>query len=180
MSVPDRRGRRLARGREADGLREDLLNAPKNLVTYAPEEVDAILGRNIDRLHEGGRVSHDELLETAREIGMTTLEVEAAIAEQVKVRAEQIEREEARQRGVTRLLLHFVALAVLCAAFYILDTRLTGGVWYPWASLACGLAVAVSAARGFARKPGETPAAPVAMSKTAVEVRDGNKLKLKP
>lgn len=155
------------------------MNAPKELVTYAPEEVEAILGRNVDRHHEGGRVSHDELLETAREIGMTTLEVEAAITAQVKVRADQIEREEARQRGVTRLLLHFVVLAVACAAFYILDTRLTGGVWYPWASLGCGLAVALSAARSFARKPSETPGAAVAEAKTAVEVRDGNKLKLK-
>ena len=155
------------------------MNTPKNVVTYAPEEVESILGRSLDRRPDGGRVSHDELLETARELGMTTLEVEAAITAQVQIRAAQIEREEARQRGITRLLLHFAVFAAACAVFYVVDTRFTGGVWYPWAALAWGLAVAVHAARTFAQKPTETPTGAVPTSTTAVEVRDGNKLKLK-
>src|SRR4051812_41731489 len=61
-------------------------NTPRR---YTPEEVNAILRRAIDRQGAGATssVTHDDLLETARELGIDASQVEAALAEQESVRA---------------------------------------------------------------------------------------------
>src|SRR5207253_2614770 len=56
---------------------------------YTPEEVNEILRRAIDRQGAGATssVTHDDLLETARELGIDDAQVEAALAEQATVGA---------------------------------------------------------------------------------------------
>jgi hypothetical protein len=166
-------------------------NDPKNLPTYTREEVASILTHALDHQHEGGRISHDELLETAREIGMTTLEVDAAVAAEVKLRAERImaeelrsraERlalEEARKRAERGFFLHAVTFAVMSVVMTAIDLRTSGGAWWFYAVGAWALGVAVHAAFTFRRgraedvrpQARETPT-------TAIDVRDG-KMKLR-
>jgi hypothetical protein len=155
------------------------MNDPKNLPTYSKEEVASILTRALDRQHEGGRISHDELLETAREIGVTTLEIEAAVTEEVKLRAERIVREEARDRAVKRLVRHVAAFSGATVIFVAVDVRFTGGVWWYWAAIAWAVAVAFHAASVLVPREAAAPAKPAAPpTPTRIEVR-GAKMELR-
>jgi hypothetical protein len=147
---------------------------PKHLPTYTNEEVASILTRALERQHDGGRISHDELLETAREIGVTTLEIEAAVTAEVKARAERLVLEEARARAVRRFAQHLAAFVVTNAILAVVDLKLTGGVFFYWIGLAWGAALAVHGARALApiRELAATPK-PAAATPTRIEVRGG-------
>ncbi len=115
---------------------------------YTSEEAASIITRVLERQNgEGGRISHDELLETARDIGVTTLELEESVVEATKLRAEQIVRDEQRQRALRRLLRHVVAFVVLGPLCFVLAVRVTGGNWYFWVLLAWGVGVVAHAVR---------------------------------
>ena len=78
---------------------------PKSSRAYSTEEAASIITRVLERQSgEGGRISHDELLETARDIGVTTLELEEAVVAETRARAERIVRDEERQRDLRKLL----------------------------------------------------------------------------
>lgn len=151
----------------------------KSLPTYTNEEVASILSRGIDRQHEGGRISHDELLETAREIGMTTLEIEASVQEEVRLRAERLDDEERQQRKLRAFLRHLVVYVVVGAFSVVIDTKLTGGFWCYWLLLAWGVGVALHASWAFGRERA-TPgiAAGAKPEEKRVEVR-GNRMGLR-
>jgi hypothetical protein len=123
---------------------------PKPLRQYTTEEAASIITRVLDRQNgEGGRISHDELLETARDIGVTTLELEAAVVEEAKLRAERLVREEQRERALRLWIRHLVVYVVVGAFCFVLDVRVTGGVFYFWVLLVWGLMVALHAVRVF-------------------------------
>lgn len=152
------------------------MNDPKNLRTYSKEEVASILSRGLDAQHEGGRISHDELLETAREIGMTTLEIEAAVADEARQRAERMELDEKHEREVRGFLKHLITFVVTSVLVVVVAVRLTGGAWWIIGVAAWALAVAVHAARTFLPKKGAPPKPAGAPAR--VEVR-GGKLELR-
>lgn len=152
------------------------MNDPKNLHTYTKEEVASILTRALDSQHEGGRISHDELLETAREIGMTTLEIEAAVADEVRARAARMVIEEEQQHAVRRFLKHLITFVVTSVLVVVIDVRTTGGAWWYFAVAGWGLAVAVHAARAFLPKKDAAPKP--AAAPTRIEMR-GAKLELR-
>lgn len=142
------------------------------LPTYTNDEVASILTRALDRQNEGGRISHDELLETAREIGVTTLEIEASIVVETNLRAARIMREEEHGRHVRAFLQHLAAYTVLGAFGFVIDTKLTGGVWWYWLLLGWGAVVAVHAARTFRASPeDEVKPDPAAVTPSRIEVR---------
>jgi hypothetical protein len=150
---------------------------PNTLRQYTNEEAASIITRVLERQNgEGGRISHDELLETAREIGITTLEIEAAVVEETRIRAERILREEERQKAARLLLRHLAAYVVVGAFCFVLGARITGGVWYLWVLLVWGLAVAAHALRTIL--PSEVDRRLAAAGKRQVETHDG-KLELK-
>src|SRR5262252_2432036 len=96
---------------------------PRN---YTTEEAASIITRVLDKHGgEGGRISHDELLETARDIGVTTLELEEAVVAETRARAEAIVREEQRQRDLRKLIRHAATYVIVGAFCYVLDVRLT-------------------------------------------------------
>jgi uncharacterized membrane protein (DUF2068 family) len=122
----------------------------KPLRQYTTEEAASIITRVLDRQNgEGGRISHDELLETARDIGVTTLELEAAVVEEAKLRAAQLVREEQRERALRLWIRHLVVYVVLGAFCFVLAVRVTGGDFYFWVLLVWGLIVALHAVRVF-------------------------------
>jgi 2TM domain len=115
---------------------------------YTSEEAASIITRVLERQNgEGGRISHDELLETARDIGVTTLELEEAVVTETRLRAEQVVRGEQRQRALRRLLRHVVAFVVIGALCVVVALRVTGGNWHVWVLLGWGLLVALHTAR---------------------------------
>lgn len=149
------------------------MNDPKNLPTYTNEEVAHILTRGLDRHHEGGRISHDELFETAREIGMSTLEIEAAVAEEVRRRAEMMAREEQRALAVRKLVIHAATWALLSVALAVVDRLMTGGVWWYFVVIAWGGGVAAHAFITLRRapEPEPAPALPPAAVPPRIELR---------
>lgn len=147
------------------------MTAPKNLPTYTNEEVASILTRALESQHDGTRISHDELFETAREIGMTTLEIEAAVAAEVKARAERIEQETKRARAIRRFAQHVVVFAVGNALLAAIDLKLTGGVFFYWVGIAWGAFLAVHGVRALA--PIKELAVIPPPSTTRIEVRGG-------
>ena len=151
---------------------------PKSGREYTNEEAASIITRVLDRHGgDGGRISHDELLETARDIGVTTLELEEAVVEETRARAAALVREEEHQRALRRLVRHFATYVVVGAFCYALDVRLTGGSWYFWVLLGWGLLVALHALRVLIPTDA-VRTAPVGPPKQ-VAVRDG-KLKISP
>ena len=128
---------------------------PKPLREYTNEEAASIITRVLDRqIGDGGRISHDELLETARDIGVTTLELEEAVVAEAKLRAERLIREEERLHALRRLLQHFAAYIIVGAFCFVLDARVTGGIWYFWVLLGWGLLVALHGVRVLLRPEG--------------------------
>jgi 2TM domain len=128
---------------------------------YTSEEAAAILSRALDRQNgEGGRISHDELLETAREIGVTTDELEAAVVDEVRARAERLVLEELRARALRNFVRHVAVFVVVNAFAFVIDKKLTGGTWFYWVGLASGVALAVHAALTFVPRLGGGAATP--------------------
>jgi 2TM domain len=151
---------------------------PKPFREYSNEEAASIITRVLDRQNgEAGRISHDELLETAREIGVTTLELEAAVVAETRDRAERIVRDEERQRELRKLLRHASTYVVLGAFCFVLDVRITGGVWYFWVLLGWGAIVALHAVKVIL--PNETDRRLAQNEKKTVEAREG-KLQIRP
>lgn len=140
---------------------------PKSLPTYSQEEVASILSKGLDRGRDGGRISHDELLETAREIGMTTLEIEAAVTETVKLRAAEEELRMARLAAQRRFAQHLVVFVVANALLAVIDVKLAGGVFFYWVALGWGAGLLFHAQRVWKRPRAPEPEA------RRVEVRDG-------
>ncbi len=152
---------------------------PKPSREYTNEEAASIITRVLDRQNgEGGRISHDECLETAREIGVTTLELEAAVTEEVRLRAQKLVREEEQQRALRKLLTHAVLFVVGSALCFVIDVRFTGGVWYPYVLLAWLLGVALHAIRVLMPNDVDKQLAARAAAGARVVERDG-KLELK-
>ena len=124
------------------------------LPRYTKEEVAAILSRALDQRQQGeGRISHDELLETARDIGITTSQMEAAIAAETRIRAEKAVAEAKldaeRRKAKIVFAQHAAAFVVAGVGLAAIDLKLTGGVWFYWVLLAWSVALALHAARVF-------------------------------
>ena len=78
---------------------------------------------------------------------MTPGEVEEAIVAENRVRAGARVREAARQRELRTLLRHVATYVIVGAFSYVLNVRLTGGVWYFWVLLGWGLVLALHVGR---------------------------------
>jgi hypothetical protein len=138
------------------------MNDPK-LRKYTQEEVASILSRALDQRQNGeGRISHDELLETAREIGVTTQQMETAIASELRLRAEQAviqtKRDQERRRRRNQVLAH-------AAAFVVVGGALTAagllwlGAWVFGVIGAWGVGLAIHAWRALATRAPKDPEA---------------------
>lgn len=97
---------------------------------YSREEVDAILGRAIERENRGGDLTHDDLVAAAREIGIPTEAIETAVSE---VLAERVQRDELvtlrkeQWRGFLGHLVPYLFVNGLLVTINVLTTH------FPWA-----------------------------------------------
>src|SRR4051812_15144953 len=113
---------------------------------YTQEEVDAILKRALERDGAQGKktadaLSHQDLLETAREVGIEPSQIEAAIAEvkldneKLALREEWLERRRAGFRG---MLVSWVSIGAMLT---LLNVLMGGAIWFPWVIVPWGLMV---------------------------------------
>jgi hypothetical protein len=115
--------------------------------TYTQEEATEILKRALKQQSlQKETMSHDQLVEMAREVGIERDAVEAATAELAQTRANEMERhtqatELAQERA--RLLGNFVGslitYLIVNAGLFFIDRKFTGGTWFYWVLLGWGI-----------------------------------------
>jgi hypothetical protein len=107
---------------------------------YSEDEAAAIIRRALERKELVDHVSHSELVETAKEMGLSAADVEAAVVEEAKSRALADERAEwlaRRQRQLRGSVAVWLWVSALCLAINLL----AGGPWWfqwvlvPWGFL---------------------------------------------
>lgn len=121
------------------------MNDPKTRREYSTGEVEAIVRIALERQGTEGRISHDELLETAREIGVSAEDIEEAVAEEARIREAKASIEASRQQSKQLFIANLVSFVVVNAALFVVDRVTTGGTWFYWPLIAWGVAVAIHA-----------------------------------
>jgi hypothetical protein len=118
---------------------------------YTPEEVNAILRRAINRQGAGATstVTHDDLLETARELGIDASQVEAALAEQETEGAIEDARVRWRLQRKKKFFEHLRSYLIVNAMLFLMDIFFTGGVWFYWCLFGWGIGVLFDASDTF-------------------------------
>jgi hypothetical protein len=112
--------------------------------SYSDEEVREILRRAVDRdVKDVDALTHEELVDAAREIGIPAETVERAAAEIDEVRELRHEIELRRARRKRRFLRHTATWAVVNAFLFLIDFVAPGGWWFYWPLIGWGLFLAL-------------------------------------
>ena len=122
------------------------MNDPKTRREYSTDEVGAIVRLALERQGPEGRISHDELLETAREIGVSAEDIEEAVAEEARIRQAKAEIFARRRRLKQQFFANLVSFVAVNSALFIIDRVTTGGTWFYWPLLVWGIALTAHAA----------------------------------
>ena len=116
---------------------------------YTTEEVTAIVRRSLESRPTQDAISHSELEEIARELGVDGESLDQAI------RAQETEgvREQARQEWMAKRRLqffeHFRAYLIVNAFLLIVDLMTPAGPWFYWVLVSWGLGLAFDASDAF-------------------------------
>lgn len=121
------------------------MNDPKIRREYSTDEVGAIVRLALERQGPEGRISHDELLETAREIGVSAADIEEAVAEEARIREAKAEISAKRRRLKQQFIANLVSFVAVNVSLFVIDRVLTGGTWFYWPLLVWGIAVGAHA-----------------------------------
>jgi hypothetical protein len=108
---------------------------------YSKDEVDRIIRRAL-KLKKEDSISHQELVDTAREFGIAPQALEAAIKEEKEV----FEKEQARKtlllRRKARFHRHLSSYIIVIGALLLMNTLTPGTWWFQWPALAWGIGLA--------------------------------------
>lgn len=119
-------------------------------IRYSPEEVQAILERAIARRQgEPGGVTHDDLLATARELGIDERDLQEAIHEHEETWALEDARVRWKQQRKRKFFEHLRTYLVVNAGLMLLDLVFSGGVWFYWPLFGWGIGLALDASEAF-------------------------------
>lgn len=116
---------------------------------YTQEEVTAILRRALERQEPGSAITHDELLETARELGIDPVALESAINDQQSVGEYETCCAEYRIHRRQKFYEHLRSYIIVNIVLFALDLFTSGGVWFFWPLFGWGIGVAFDAADTF-------------------------------
>lgn len=138
---------------------------------YTNDEVAAILRRAIERQSSSGEMTHDELVATAREIGVSPEDLEGAIVE------EEIEREvrsditRERERSKRSFFMNLTSFVVVNALLAAMNLYVGGAIWFPFVLAGWAFVVAMQAARVFFPKQHDPEVERAVRERVAAEVR---------
>lgn len=124
-------------------------NTPRR---YTQEEMNAILRRALERQGGSGAtgsVSHEDLLETARELGIDPEQVEAALVEHETVGAMEDARARWRLQRKKKFFDHLRAYLIVNVMLFLMDIFMTGGVWFYWCLFGWGIGILFDASDTF-------------------------------
>lgn len=117
---------------------------------FTISEVEGILRRGLNRKRDSGEITRDELLETARELGLDHREVERAIAEQRKHGKLDAARDAFKMYKRESFRHHLRAYLIVNAALFLINL-VTGGseAWFLYPLIGWGIGLAFHAANTF-------------------------------
>jgi hypothetical protein len=108
---------------------------------YSKDEVDRIIRRAL-RLKKEDSISHQELIDTAREFGIDRQTLESAIKEDRKV----FEKEKARQdkllRRKARFHRHLWSYIIVIGGLLLINIMTPGPWWFQWPAFGWGIGLA--------------------------------------
>jgi len=105
---------------------------------YSPEEVNRIIRRAL-KLKQEDTISHQDLIATAREIGIDAKILEAAIEqERREFKKEQIRRSRLKRRKVG-FYSHLWSYIIVNAALLLINNFTPGPWWFQWSVLGWGI-----------------------------------------
>ena len=125
----------------------DMANSPRR---YTQEEVSAILRRALERQGtSSSAITHDELIETARELGIDPMALEAAINEQQSVGEYESARAEYLVHRRQKFFEHLRSYIIVNLVLFVVDILVSGGSWFFWPLLGWGIGVVFDASDTF-------------------------------
>jgi hypothetical protein len=108
---------------------------------YSKDEVDRIIRRAL-KLKKDDSISHQELIDTAREFGIDPQTLEIAIEED----KEEFEKERARKirmlRRKARFYRHLWSYLIVIGALLTINIMTPGPWWFQWPALGWGIGLA--------------------------------------
>jgi hypothetical protein len=108
---------------------------------YSNEEVSRIIRRAL-KLKQADTISHQDLIETAREIGIDSKILETAIEqEQLEFEKERIRRARLKRRKVG-FYSHLSTYLIVNTALLLINNFTPGPWWFQWSVLGWGIGLA--------------------------------------
>ncbi len=108
---------------------------------YSRDEVDRIIRRAL-KLNKEDSISHQELIDTAREFGIDPQTIEAAIEEDKEVFEKQKARKTRLLRRKARFHRHLWSYIIVIGALLLINTMTAGPWWFQWPALGWGIGLA--------------------------------------
>ena len=108
---------------------------------YSRDEVDRIIRRAL-KLNKEDSISHQELIDTAREFGIDPQTIEAAIEEDKEVFEKERARKTRLLRRKARFHRHLWSYIIVIGALLLINTMTAGPWWFQWPALGWGIGLA--------------------------------------
>lgn len=111
---------------------------------FSPEEVNAILQRALERQGgaSSGSVSYNDLIETARELGIDPAQLDSALAEQETVGAMDSARERWKVQRKRKFMEHLRSYLIVNFMLFLLNYFTWDGWWFLWVLCGWGMGIA--------------------------------------
>ena len=108
---------------------------------YTSDEINRIIRRAL-KLDQDNRMSHNELLDMAKELGLDPKTVESAVEQEEK----EFEVERARQLKLnqrkSRFHAHLWSYIIVMGALFLINAFTPGPWWFQWPALGWGVGLA--------------------------------------
>ena len=110
---------------------------------YTSDEFNRIMRRAL-AMKQDDVFSHQELLNTARELGLEEDTVEAAVAAEQKEYENRNRREVKLQRRKARFHRHLWSYVIVIGALLLMNIFTSGPWWFQWPALGWGIGLALN------------------------------------
>ncbi len=118
---------------------------------FTPDEVNSILRRALERQGGAspGALNYNDLVETARELGIDPAQVEAVLSEQDEVGQIEAAREKWKLQRKKKFFDHLRTYAIINVMLLLLDIAVSDGTWFYWVLFSWGIGLLFDASDTF-------------------------------
>jgi hypothetical protein len=123
---------------------------------YSKDEVDRIIRRAL-KLKKEDSISHQELVDTAREFGIDPQTLEAAIEQDKEVFKKERDRHARLQRRKGRFHRHLWSYIIVIGGLLMINLVTPGPWWFQWPALGWGIGLAFNFKAAYFPVPKSRP-----------------------